>query len=216
MDYMEHVKICENKLNRLEIKHNRACAKLSDYLMSASEIENRQEILDYFKNQVSLMREDGKYSVNRVIDLIKSGFCKPYDIVKNYDISMPLINKRIDNVDCELNDKLSQEIQNELFNIDKINNIDIDCDDMSNMFSSYELTNEGKRKMGFLPSGFDSTDAVKLNESNNILEAIIEFEDSEIVVMCPGCYSISIYEDGLSRWKCLDCSTVFLFDRSRI
>lgn len=118
---------------------------------------------------------------------------------------------KADEHNVDVNTKLMQEIE-ESAQEDKRSMKDVDnlIYDISEI-EYEELSIEGARAVGYLPKDFDTlqNDTPELNVNKIPMALREEDADGNTILLCPECYSDSLYEKGFSRCVCLDCGTEF-------
>jgi len=124
------------------------------------------------------------------------------------------------NIYCgDIDDDGTNEKINSIFmdEIIKTNNEDLnDIGDINNLISEMDendLSIEGKRAVGYLPKDFNTLnpgESIETHDINQLPLAIItEDQDGYAVLNCPNCLSTDIYDNGFSRYTCMDCETKF-------
>lgn len=131
-------------------------------------------------------------------------------ICRYLDMEVPHVNLETNDTNNEkLNISLMEEII--LANDEDIKKIG----DINNLISDVEkndLSIEGKRAVGYLPKDFDTLDPRQSDELevDRIPLAILSNDtNNNLILICPNCYSDSLYDQGYSRYICMDCDTEF-------
>lgn len=88
--------------------------------------------------------------------------------------------------------------------------------DMIDYVEAEDLTDEGLRKRGFLPSDFDSTDVLTTSEvsegTSRTIGAYGHDADGDIFIQCSACNSKDAVPIGAGTYMCLTCDTTFDVD----
>jgi hypothetical protein len=122
--------------------------------------------------------------------------------------------QEIDNSDSA-KEEIEMEIEDEDGNVIETKIIMADAFSMTQYADKVDLTGEGMRARGMLPSNFDpedeDTDWGQVDLEEDLPEGIVLMDPTgkHIVILCPNCNKPNVYPDGsLGEYGCFNCDDV--------